>query len=211
MHQAVKPGVTELQLWGLLNYTNLANHGGWHDGQMLASGHRINPWLQEASPKKIESGDLVGFDTDMVGPNGYFADISRTFHCGPKPPTARQKELYRLAYDEVQYNMGLLRPGLSFSEYQQLAYDTDPIYHQNAYVCIAHAVGLCDEYPRINPRFRGPVSYDGVFEAGMVICVESYIGAPGESDGVKLEEQVLITADGTEVMTRYPFEDKLLD
>jgi len=78
LKQAIKPGVSEAQLWGLLNYANLANDGDWHDGRMLASGPRINPWLQEASMRKIESGDLVGFDTDMVGPFGYFADISRT-------------------------------------------------------------------------------------------------------------------------------------
>ena len=60
MKEALKPGVTELQLWGLLNYTNLANHGEWHDGRMLASGPRINPWLQEATQRSIKSGDLVG-------------------------------------------------------------------------------------------------------------------------------------------------------
>lgn len=211
LREALAPGVTELQLWGLLNYTNLANQGTWHDGRMLASGARINPWLQEASAKKVESGDLVGFDTDMIGPNGYFADISRTFHCGPAKPTARQKELYRLAYEEVQHNIALLEPGLSYSDFQRDAFEQDPIFHANAYVCIAHAVGMCDEYPRVNPIFRGPVSYDGTFEAGMVICVESYVGAPGETDGVKLEEQVLITEDGPEVMTTYPFEDALLD
>ncbi len=211
LKEAIAPGVTELQLWGLLNYNNLANHGTWHDGRMLASGARINPWLQEASSKRVESGDLVGFDTDMIGPNGYFADISRTFHCGPGKPTPRQKELYRLAYDEVQHNIELLKPGLTFSDFQRMAFKQDPVYHENAYVCVVHAVGMCDEYPRINPAFRGPVSYDGTFEAGMVICVESYVGAPGETDGVKLEEQVLITETGPEVMTTYPFEDALLN
>ena len=91
MKEALRPGVTELQLWGLLNYTNLANAGAWHDGRMLASGDRINPWLQEASTREIQSGDMVGFDTDMIGPNGYFADISRTFHCGPALPTKTAK------------------------------------------------------------------------------------------------------------------------
>jgi Xaa-Pro dipeptidase len=85
MKDALRPGVTELQLWGLLNYTNIANNGDWHEGRMLASGPRINPWLQEATNRRVESGDLVGFDTDMVGPFGYFVDLSRTLHCGPAP------------------------------------------------------------------------------------------------------------------------------
>jgi len=68
-------------LWGLLNYTNFANNGDWHNGRMLASGPRVNPWLQEATDRKLEAGDLVAFDTDMAGPFGYFADISRTLFC----------------------------------------------------------------------------------------------------------------------------------
>lgn len=211
LKQALQPGVTEVQLWGLLNYANLANDGDWHDGRMLASGSRINPWLQEASLRKVESGDLVGFDTDMIGPFGYFADISRTLHCGPGKPSARQKEIYRIAHSEVQHNMNLIKPGLRFSEFQQQAYQTDEIYHQNAYSCVLHAVGMCDEYPRINPIFRGPNPYDGKFQAGMVLCIESYVGAVGERDGVKLEEQILVTDTGYEVLTQYPFEENLLD
>lgn len=53
MKEVLKPGVSELQLWALLNYTNLANNGDWHDGRMLASGPRINPWFQEASDRRV--------------------------------------------------------------------------------------------------------------------------------------------------------------
>ncbi|MEM7215571.1 MAG: Xaa-Pro peptidase family protein [Pseudomonadota bacterium] len=211
MKEALKPGITELQLWGLLNYTNLANHGEWHDGRMLASGSRINPWLQEASQRQIESGDLVGFDTDMVGPMGYFCDVSRTFHCGPAKPSRRQKEIYRMAYDEVQHNLELVRPGISFTEIQEAAYPIPEECQENAYPCIIHGVGMCDEYPRINPIHRGRNPYDGKLEAGMVLTVESYMGPLGERDGVKLEEQVLVTENGYEMLSTYPMEQDLLD
>lgn len=211
MQEALRPGVTELQLWGLLNYTNLANHGDWHDGRMLASGPRTNPWLQEATQREIESGDLVGFDTDMVGPLGYFCDISRTFHCGPAKPTRRQKEIYRLAWDEIQHNLALVRPGISFLELQDKSYPIPEACQENAYPCIYHGVGMCDEYPRINPACRGPNPYDGTLEAGMVMTIESYMGPKGERDGVKLEEQVLITDDGYEMLSSYPMEAALLE
>lgn len=210
MKEALRPGVTELQLWGLLNYTNLANHGEWHDGRMLASGPRINPWLQEASQRIIESGDLVGFDTDMVGPMGYFCDISRTFHCGPARPSKRQKEIYRLAHAEVQHNLALVQPGISFSEIQSSAFPIPENCQDNAYPCIIHGVGMCDEYPRINPAHRGPNPYDGVIEAGMVLTIESYMGPKGEQDGVKLEEQILVTEHGYEMLSSYPMEEDLL-
>ena len=210
--EALQPGVSELQLWGLLNYTNLANNGDWHDGRMLASGPRINPWLQEASPRRIESGDLVGFDTDMIGPFGYFADISRTLHCGPAKPTKRQREVYQLAAAEIEHNLGLVKPGVTFAEFQEHAFPVPEEYRENAYACIAHAVGMCDEYPRINPGFRGPNPYDGVIEAGMVLCIESYMGARGETGvGVKLEQQVLVTEDGYEMLSTYPLEDALME
>ena len=211
MKEALASGVTEAQLWGVLNYTNLANHGNWHDGRMLASGPRLNPWFQEASLRQIESGDLVGFDTDMIGPYGYCADISRTFHCGPGRPTQKQKQLYRLALQEIEHNLKLIRPGITFSEFQRECWVQAEEFHENAYVCVIHGVGMCDEYPQVKPIFRGPTPYDGRLETGMVICVESYVGAKGEREGVKLEQQVLVTEDGYDMLSTYPLEEELLD
>ena len=203
--------MTEAQLWGLLNYANLANNGDWHDGRMLASGPRINPWMQEATLRRVESGDLVGFDTDMIGPQGYCADISRTLHCGPAMPPRRQKELYRLALDEIAHNLQLIRPGITLDAFQEQAFVPPEAFHQNAYTCVIHGVGMSDEYPRVNPIFRGPNPYSGTLEAGMIICVESYMGAVGERDGVKLEQQVLVTSDGYEMLSSDPLEPSLLD
>jgi Xaa-Pro aminopeptidase len=210
VEEAIAPGATELQLWALLNYANLANNGDWHDGRMLCSGPRTNPWLQEASPRRIEAGDLVAFDTDMVGPNGYFADISRTVFCGPGEPTSRQKQLYRLAVSELEHNLTLVRPGMTLREFQAKSFQKGEEFHENDYPCIVHAVGMCDEYPRIDPLHRGPNRYDDTLEAGMVLCIESYMGATGESDGVKLEQQVVVTDDGYEALSTYPWDERLL-
>jgi Xaa-Pro aminopeptidase len=211
MKRALRPGVTELQLWGLLNYTNIANDGDWHEGRMLCSGPRTNPWLQEASARSIEAGDLVGFDTDMVGPFGYFVDLSRTFHCGPVKPTRRQKQIYRMAVDEIEHNLQLLRPGMTLLEMQRQAYPVPEECQKNAYPCIMHAVGMCDEYPQARPLFRAVNPYDCSLQAGMVVCIESYMGPEGERDGVKLEQQVLITETGYELLTTFPYEASLLD
>lgn len=207
----IRPGVRETELWGLLSYTNLAHGGDWNEGRMLASGARINPWYQEATRRQIEAGDLVGFDTDMVGPFGFLADVSRTLFCGPGRPTRRQKQLYRLAVEEITHNLALIRPGVSFQEFQRRAYEVPEAFHENAYCCVIHGAGLCDEYPRVNPVFRGATPYDGVIQAGMVLCVESYMGAVGERDGVKLEQQILVTEDGYELLSTDPLDDALLD
>ena len=63
----------------------------------------------------------------------------------------------------------------------------------------------------MNPIFRGPNPYSGTLEEGMIICVESYMGAVGERNGVKLEQQVLVTSDSYEMLSGDPLEPSLLD
>ena len=73
-----------------------------------------------------------------------------------------------------------------------------------------HGVGLCDEYPIVvYPEDADRAVYDAVVAPGMVLCVEAYVGAEGGGEGVKLEEQVLITETGGEVLSRYPFDPAL--
>ncbi|TIU67992.1 MAG: aminopeptidase P family protein, partial [Mesorhizobium sp.] len=51
---------------------------------------------------------------------------------------------------------------------------------------------------------------DGVLVSGMVLCVESYIGRLGGREGVKIEEQILITETGNEQLSTYPLDERLL-
>jgi Xaa-Pro aminopeptidase len=77
---------------------------------------------------------------------------------------------------------------------------------------LVHGVGMADEYPHCSHAVDFDKSgYDEVFEAGMTVCVESYVGEVGGDEGVKLEQQVLITETGTLLLSTYPFEDELLD
>ena len=84
-------------------------------------------------------------------------------------------------------------------------------YRGNRYSVIAHGVGLADEYPHCPyPEDFAGGGYDGEFEPGMTVCVESYIGEVGGAEGVKLEQQVLITETGAEPLSTFPYEDELL-
>jgi Xaa-Pro aminopeptidase len=211
MHKALEPGVTEQEVWALLHHTNISMGGEWIETRLLTSGPRTNPWLQSASDRVIRPGDLVAFDTDLVGPEGYLADISRTFLCRPAKPTDEQRRLYRLAFEQLQHNMSLLKPGLTFRELSDRSWPIPDEFLANRYICAVHGAGMCDEYPVVpcSPDFAAN-GYDGMLEEGMVLCVESYIGAEKGGQGVKLEEQILITASGYEVLSSFPFEDALL-
>ncbi len=211
MEAALAPGITENQLWALLHETNISNDGDWIDGRMLCSGRRTNPWFQEATAKTIDAGELVAFDTDMVGPFGYCADVSRTWLCGDGAATPGQREIYRRAFDEVQHNIALIKPGMSLREVSERGFRQPEIFIPNRYPCLAHGVGMSDEYPKIHYREDWEAcGYDGIIEENMVLCVESYTGAVGGAEGVKLEEQVLVTSHGCEVLSDYPFDARLL-
>jgi Xaa-Pro aminopeptidase len=209
MREALRPGITENELWAELHHANIAHGGEWIETRLLSSGPRTNPWFQEASDRRIEAGDLVSFDTDMVGPYGYCSDISRTFLCGEGPALSAQKTLYSLAVEQVHFNTELLRPGLAFREYTERAWSIPARFQEQNYGCIAHGVGMVDEWPAIYCNPNDPLLQDGVFAPGMTVCIESYMGEVGGRDGVKLEQQVLITATGHEVLSHFPLEPKL--
>ena len=82
MHTALEPGMTERELWALLHAGNIRRGGEWIETQIIASGPRTNPWMQEASSRVIEPGDIVAYDTDLVGAYGMMVDISRTWIAG---------------------------------------------------------------------------------------------------------------------------------
>ena len=211
MHRALAPGMTENELWSLLHQANIARDGEWIETRCLASGKRTNPWLQECSDRVIHAGELVAFDTDLIGPFGYMADISRTYYCGHAKATDEQRRLYSLSYEQIQHDVALLAPGMEFAEFAERAWQIPDEFVANRYGCVAHGVGMCDEYPTIGyPTGPGLGNVDGTFEPGMTICVESYIGADTGVEGVKLEQQLLVTERGTELLSTFPFEEELL-
>jgi Xaa-Pro dipeptidase len=211
MRQALEPGITENELWSILHQTNIAKGGEWIETRCLSSGGRTNPWLQEASDRIIRAGELVSFDTDLVGPFGYMADVSRTFYCGFNRPNDEQRRLYSISYEQLQHDIALVRAGMTFREFAEAAWSVPPEFLANRYGCVAHGVGMCDEYPIIGYSAGPQLSrVDGVLEENMTICVESYVGAEGGTEGVKLEEQVLVTAQGAQLLSTFPFEERLL-
>ena len=211
MRDRLEAGMTENELWAILHETNIRLGGEWIETRILASGERTNPWFQECGDRIIRPGDLVSFDTDLIGPFGYCADISRTYFCGPGKPSAEQRRLYGLAMDQIHHNIDkLMKPGMNLREASELAWRIPNAFVRNRYSCVAHGVGLCDEWPKITHiQDRERSAYDGDLLPGMTICVESYMGEEGGVEGIKLEQQVLITDTGCKLLSTFPFEAQL--
>ncbi|GMQ76493.1 MAG: Xaa-Pro peptidase family protein [Gammaproteobacteria bacterium] len=207
MREALRPGITENALWAKLHEKNIALGGEWIETRLLSSGPRTNPWFRESSMRVIEEGDMVSVDTDLVGPYGYCCDISRSWVCGEGRASDEQRRLYAAAVAEIAHNTALLKPGISYREIAERAWKIPGEFYENRYSSVIHGVGLCDEYPAI--KHLGDFDakgYDGVIRPGMTLCIESYIGTSGGHEGVKLEEQVLITEDGYETLSNYPLQ-----
>ena len=211
LRATMKPGLSENELWSVLHQGVIALGGDYVETRLLASGSRTNPWFQECGDRRLAENELVALDTDVVGCHGYYCDFSRTFHTGPGSPTRRQRELYRAAHEQVHHNMELLRVGMSFRDYSRQAWTIPERFVANRYYLSAHGCGMTGEYPYLYHSMDfEEAGYDGVLESGMTLCVESYIGEEGGDEGVKLEQQVLITEHGTELLSSFPFETALL-
>ena len=133
---------------------------------------------------------------------------SRTWICGAGRATNEQRELNEVAREHIAANLDLLRPGLGFAELTEKSQRLPERYRSGRYSVIAHGTGLCDEYPSIKyPEDYAGSGSDGVFEPGMMVSVEAYVGAEGGSCGVKLEEQALVIETGHDLISSYPLED----
>lgn len=211
MHAAVRAGATENDIWSVLHAGNIRRGGEWIETRILSSGPRTNPWFQESGPRVLSDGDLLSFDTDLIGVYGMCVDMSRSWICGGLEPTAEQKRLYRIAHEHIATNIGLVRPGVRFTELTERAHRLPPSCRAQRYGVMFHGVGLCDEYPSIRyPEDLESYGYEGALQPGMALCVEAYVGEVGGRDGIKLENQLLVTEDGYELLTHYPFEEAFL-
>ncbi len=204
---ALKPGISENELWAELHRGNIARGGEWIETRLLSSGPRTNPWFQECSSRIIEAGDLVAFDTDLIGPYGFCADLSRTWLCGDGKPTQRAVATCSASPPtRSPTTRALMQPGISLPRSRRtLGRTRRRDCFPTRYGVLYHGVGLADEYPTLpHAADWTDDTPDGVLEPGMVLCVESYIGRLGGREGVKIEEQILITETGNEQLSNLP-------
>ena len=211
MEAAVAPGMTENDVWAVLHAENIKRGGEWIETRILCSGPRTNPWFQECGPRVIGDGELLAFDTDLIGCYGMCCDISRTWLIGDGEATAEQRRLYTEAHRQIVENTAPLAPGKTIKEISFSGRTIPDEFFAGRYGSKMHGVGLCDEWPIIRyPQDWLDGQFDYTLEPGMMLCVEAYVGAEGGQEGVKLEDQVLITEDGFENLTSYPWDERLL-
>lgn len=177
----------------------------------VASGERMSPPTRFATDKIIRSGDLVFIDIGASW-NGYFGDVGRTNVCGT--PSKKQKEVYTAVYDSQIEGIKNMRAGAT-NEDVALAYRNKAAEHglekNFIYLFIGHGLGISpNEPPYIGEPIPGARKV--TLKPGMVFAMEPLIWVPDVQGGggVRIEDMILITESGPRILSRIPYEEKLL-
>ncbi|MGI6072273.1 MAG: M24 family metallopeptidase [Lachnospiraceae bacterium] len=208
--QAIRPGVRECELVGI-GMNRLFALGCDETMEFVcASGPRTNPMHIDYTDRIIAPGDLVAVDINGASYNGYKTCYYRTFCCGKA--TEQQKDSFKIARDMLYDGMSGIKAGNTVADVCD-KWPKDPGFWgvdnwgDAAGYALAHGIGLSlHEYPMFRPvqvlnGLRTP------FEEGMVIAIETWYGPKGGDHGVRLEECVVVTKDGYELLTHWPIDE----
>jgi Xaa-Pro aminopeptidase len=196
--QNVTPGRTEFDLAADLDYF-MRKHGADKVGfdTIVVSGPRSALVHGKPSDRRIQAGDLVLFDFGATW-HGYNGDITRTICVGE--PDSRQEEIYSIVLEAQRRAIEAIRPGIIGGEVDGIARD---------YIA---GKGLAEYFGHGLGHDLGLAVHDGralsrgseiILRPGMVVTVEPGIYIPGWG-GIRIEDDVLITKDGHQVLTGSP-------
>jgi Xaa-Pro aminopeptidase len=170
---------------------------------IIASGKRSALPHGKASDKRIEKGDLILIDFGS-GFQGYHSDQTRTVVCGS--PSEEQRKIYQIVKGAHDRAIEKVRPGIPIGEVDGAA--RDHIRNQGYGDCFGHGTGhgiglAVHEDPVVNGENKG------LLQEGMVFTIEPGIYLP-DRGGVRIEDMVLVTPQGVEVLTHLPDELKVI-
>jgi Xaa-Pro aminopeptidase len=205
--EAIRPGIREIDLAAVVQQAAVGSGAEDIFQLNVCAGENMNPWRRWPTERQIKPEEFVGVDLHIVGPGGCWADVSRTYYCGEKP-TQEQKSLYHLAHDYLQGVIALLKPGERIDHVVAKVPEVPEKYRTllDNY-SIAHSDALKPhEYPRVERK--KPSSE--LLEPNMVFSVETYFSEVGGTETVKLEELVVVTEKGPEVLSTAPFDERLI-
>jgi len=205
--EALKPGVRENEIVALANKRLYEMGSDQVEAINAVSGERCNPHPHNFSDRLIRPGDQAFFDI-IQSYNGYRTCYYRTFGVGSA--TDAQRDAYRRAREWMDAAIQLVKPGVGTDEVARVwprAEDFGFADEMSAFgLQFGHGLGLgLHERPiisRLN-SLTDPVE----IQAGMVFALETYCPATDGFSAARIEEEVVVTDRGVEVLTRFPAQD----
>lgn len=196
----IRPGMTEIEVANQLDfYMRSLGASGVSFETIVASGVRSAMPHGVASSKVIEQGDLITLDFGCYY-EGYVSDMTRTFAIGD--PGEKLKEIYQIVLDAQLAVIDAAKPGMMGSQLDAVARDyiSSKGYGEAFGHSTGHGIGLeIHEGPNVSSRAEKQ------FVEGNVITDEPGIYLPGIG-GVRIEDDLLITAEGNRILTQSPKE-----
>ncbi len=204
---ALKPGVRENEIVALANKRLYEMGSDDVESINAVSGERCNPHPHNFSDRMIRPGEQAFFDI-MHSFNGYRTCYYRTFSVGRA--SQPQRDAYKRAREWMDTAIELIRPGVMTSDVARLwptAEDIGLADEKTAFgLQFGHGLGLAlHERPIISrlTSLDAPVA----IEQGMVFALETYCPAADGVSAARIEEEVVVTATGVEIITRFPAEE----
>ena len=205
--EQLKPGVRESEL--VANVTHyLFDLGSEHvDNINAVSGERCSPHPHVFSDRIIRPGDQAFFDIIHTF-IGYKTCYYRTFVVGKG--TDAQRDAYKQAREWIDKSIELMRPGVTTDQVASVWPKAQEFGFDNEMECFGlqfgHSVGLFLHERPIISRLNS-LEHPVELKEGMVIALETYCPAKDGVSAARIEEEVVITADGPQVITRFPSDE----
>jgi len=201
--KAIRPGTRENDLVALVNDRLYRLGSERVECVNSVSGGRGRPHSHTFSDRLIQPGDMVFLDI-MHSYNGYRTCYYRTFICGE--PNKHQIEAYEKASKWLSASMDMIRPGVTPDEVAAVWPKAEEFGYRNEAEAFllqyGHGVGLSLwERPIITRRYTGNTR---PLKEGMVFALETWCGAADGSGAARIEEEVVVTKTGCEVITNFP-------
>jgi Xaa-Pro aminopeptidase len=210
LYEFMKPGVRENECVGVVSKV-LYDLGSEHvEGVNAISGERCSPHPHVYTDRVLRPGDPAFFDI-LHSYNGYRTCYYRTFAVGSASPA--MVDAYKRSRDYMDAAISIVKPGITTADVVKLWPKAEEFGFANEEAAFAlqygHGVGLSIWE---KPIFSRLVSLDHpeVIEEGMVFALETYWPASDGWSAARLEEEVVVTKDGCEVITRFPSEKLLV-
>ena len=195
----LQPGMTEKEVqWEILRKMVELGADGTSFESIVASGPNSSMPHALASDRQIQAGELITIDMGARY-RGYCADMTRTI-CLGEPAEPRAHEIYQAVLRAMRTCESGIHGGISGKDADTLARNALEDLAKYYIHGTGHGVGLqIHESPSLSPR----ASDDELLPAGSVVTVEPGVYIPGWG-GVRIEDCVLVTEDGYEVLTKSP-------
>ena len=210
LFRAMRPGMRENECVGLVSKV-LYDLGSEHvEGVNAISGERCSPHPHVFTDRMLRPGDPAYFDI-LHAYNGYRTCYYRTFAVGSGSPAL--VDAYKRARDILDHAISLIRPGVTTADVVSVWPEAHEFGFPDEEAAFAlqygHGVGLSIWE---KPIFSRLVSFDypETIEEGMVFALETFWPSKDGWSAARIEEQLIVTADGSEVITRFPAEDLLI-